>query len=40
MIPISPDDSDEDENITLQNVNKLLKLLAKIIQWNNAKGML
>ena len=30
-MPINPDDSDEDENITLQNVNKLSKLLAKIV---------
>ena len=36
---INLDDSDEDENITLQNVNKLSKLLAKIVQSNNAKRM-
>ena len=29
-LAISPDDSGEDENITLQNVNKLWKLLARL----------
>ena len=38
-LPINLDDSDEDENIAFQNVNKLSKLLAKIVQWNNAKRM-
>ena len=28
-----------DENIALQNVSKLSKLLAKIVQWSNAKRM-
>ena len=33
------DYSDENENITLHNASKILKLLAHIVQWNLDKSI-